>query len=238
VLDVNSHPGNPIIGRRAFGADPGPVSAISSAWASGLRAGGIVPCGKHFPGHGGTVEDSHHALPVVTKSAAELAAVDLAPFVKACRDGIEALMTAHVKFTALDPNRIATFSEPIVTGLLRHQLGYDGVVFSDDMEMKAVSAQCGPGEAAIAALRAGIDAMLFCHDLEKAVQAFESLHAAAEREAALRRAVDASGRRIGALKRRCLKKFSGSADAGIEERLAALDHRRIVEEIYGNLYAL
>ncbi len=123
VLDVNSNPDNPIIGERAFGADPNLVSATSAAWMRGLREGGVIPCGKHFPGHGDTHQDSHLALPVVTKSLARLQAVELPPFVAACRDGIEALMTAHVKFTALDPNHVATLSEPIVTGLLRHQLG-------------------------------------------------------------------------------------------------------------------
>ncbi|MGH7852628.1 MAG: beta-N-acetylhexosaminidase, partial [Candidatus Binatia bacterium] len=238
VLDVNSNPDNPIIGERAFGADPRLVSAMGAAWMCGLRDGGVIPCGKHFPGHGDTHEDSHLALPVVTKSLARLQAVEFVPFVDRCRDGIEALMTAHVKFTALDPNHVATLSEPIVTGLLRHQLGYDGVVFSDDMEMRAVSEHHDPGEAAALAVRAGIDAVLFCHDLEKAVHALEFLCAEADQDPALRARVEASHRRIGALKQRCLKEFSGAAVNEIEDRLTRLNHRRIVEEIHGNLYAL
>jgi beta-N-acetylhexosaminidase len=235
VLDVNSNPDNPIIGERAFGADPSLVSAMSSAWMRGLRDGGVIPCGKHFPGHGDTDKDSHLALPVVTKSMARLEAVELPPFVGACRDGIEALMTAHVKFTALDPNQLATLSEPIVTGLLRHQLGYDGVVFSDDMEMKAVSDHYEAGEAAALAACAGIDALLFCHDLAKAVQALEFLYAEAGKDPALRAQVEASYRRITALKQRGLKAFTGAADNEIEDRLARLNHRRMVEEIYGSL---
>lgn len=235
VLDVNSNPDNPIIGERAFGADPRLVSVMSSAWMRGLRDGGVIPCGKHFPGHGDTHEDSHLALPVVTKSLARLQAVELAPFVDACRDGIEALMTAHVKFTALDPNHAATLSESIVTGLLRHQLGYDGVVFSDDLEMKAVSDHYAPGEAAALAARAGIDVMLFCHDLAKAVQALEFLYAEAEKDPALRAQVEASYRRIGALKQQWLKEFTGAAENELEDRLKNLDHRRIVEEIHGSL---
>ena len=235
VLDVNCSPDNPIIGARAFGAEPNLVRAMSSAWMRGLRDGGIIPCGKHFPGHGNTHEDSHLALPVVTKSLARLQAVELPPFVDSCRHGIEALMTAHVKFTALDPNHAATFSEPIITGLLRHQLGYDGVVFSDDMEMKAVSDHYAPGEAAARAARAGIDVMLFCHDLEKAVQALEFLYAEADQDPALRARVAASYRRTGALKQRYLKEFTGAADDDIEDRLAKLNHQRIVEEIHGSL---
>lgn len=235
VLDVNSHPSNPVIGARAFGADPQAVIAMALAWSRGLRQGGVIPCGKHFPGHGDTDEDSHLALPVVGKSLAALEAVELPPFVAACRDGIEALMTAHVKFTALDPNQVATLSEPVVTGLLRHQLGYGGVVFSDDMEMKAVSDYAKPGQAAVLALRAGVDVMLFCHDLAKAVEAAEALCAEAEREAALRAQVEASCRRIGALKERYLKGFTGAEEDELETRLEQLDHRRLIDEIHGSL---
>jgi len=235
VLDVNSNPNNPIIGARAFGADPATVRAMSLAWARGLLDGGVIPCGKHFPGHGDSDKDSHTDLPVVSKSWAELRAVELAPFAEACRDRIEALMTAHVKYTALDPNHVATLSEPIVTGLLRHQFGYNGVIFSDDMDMKAVSADYGPGAAATLALSAGVDVMLFCHDMEKAAQALESLCAGVERDPALRARIEASQRRIGALKQRRLKEFSGVAETELEDRLKNLNHQIIVEEIHGSL---
>lgn len=234
VLDVNSNPLSPI-GERAFGTDSRSVTVMASAWAHGLKDGGIIPCAKHFPGHGGTDQDSHIALPVVDKSWGELQTVELPPFIEACRSGIEALMTAHVKFAALDPTHVATLSEPILTGLLRHQLGYDGVVFSDDMEMKAVSEYYDPGEAAALALYAGVDIMLFCHDLTKAVAALDFLYGEAERSPALRARVEASQRRIGELKRRWLKAFCGAADDELEERLARLNHRRIVAEIYGSL---
>ena len=228
VLDVNSNPDNPIIGERAFGADPSLVSAMSSAWMRGLRDGGVIPCGKHFPGHGDTDKDSHLALPVVTKSMARLEAVELPPFVGACRDGIEALMTAHVKFTALDPNQLATLSEPIVTGLLRHQLGYDGVVFSDDMEMKAMSDNYQLEEAAAQAVRAGVDVLLFCHELTTAIQAFEFLCDEAERDPVVRARVEDSVRRITELKRRYLKQFTGVDGNELAARLAELDHQRWV----------
>jgi beta-N-acetylhexosaminidase len=235
VLDVDSNSGNPIIGARAFGSEAKAVSAMSGAWARGLRDGGVIPCGKHFPGHGGTDTDSHFALPVVTKSLAELQAVELPPFADACRDGIEALMTAHVKYTALDPNTVATLSEAVITGLLRHQLGYDGVVFSDDMEMKAVSDRYAAGEAALMALRAGVDVILFSHDLEQAVQAFEALYAAAEREPELRAQIAASHRRITAVKEQRLKAFTGVLEDELEDRLKTPAHRSVVEAIHGNL---
>jgi beta-N-acetylhexosaminidase len=235
VLDVNSNPTNPIIGTRAFGSNPGFVSNMASAWTRGLRHGGIIPCGKHFPGHGGSDKDSHLSLPVVDKSLTELQAVDLPPFIEACRSGIEALMTAHVKFPALDPSHAATLSEPIMTGLLRHQLGYDGVVFSDDMEMKAISDHYVAGEAAALAVRAGIDALLFCHDVANAVGALDALHAEAERSPAMRALVEASYRRVIGLKQRYLKSFSGVAENELEDRLTRLDHQSIVAEIHGNL---
>ena len=235
VLDVGSNPKNPIIGARAFGADPKTVGAMAVAWSRGLRDGGVIPCGKHFPGHGDTDKDSHLELPIVTRALAELQAIELPPFIAACRAGIAALMTAHVKFTALDPHHAATLSAPIVTGLLRHQLGYDGVVFSDDMKMKAVSDDFEPGEAAVLALRAGVDVMLFCHDLDSAAHAVEALCAAAEHEPALRAQVEAGGRRIAALKERYLKGFTGAAEENVEERLGRLDHRRLIEQIHGSL---
>ena len=235
VLDVNSNPQNPVIGARAFGADPDRVIEISAAWARGLREAGVIPCGKHFPGHGDTRQDSHLTLPVVEKSFAELRAVELAPFMDACRNGIEALMTAHVKFTALDPDLPATLSEPIITGLLRHQLGYDGVVFSDDMTMRAISAHFEAGPATALALYAGVDMLLFCHDSAQAAEVVEFLCAELERTPALRARIEASARRINELKRDRLKEFRGAADSELEARLRRLDHRQRVEEFYGSL---
>jgi beta-N-acetylhexosaminidase len=171
----------------------------------------------------------------VNKTLDTLKTVELPPFVDACKHGIEALMTAHVMFPALDPRFPATLSERIVTGLLRHQLGYDGVVFSDDLQMKAISSNYGHEEAAALAVRAGVDLLLFCHELSKAIEAFEFLLNEAERDPALRAQVESSNRRIGDLKRRYLKSFSGVAESDLESRLERLDHRRIVKEIHGSL---
>jgi beta-N-acetylhexosaminidase len=235
VLDVDSNPANPIIGARAFGSDPGLVRDLALAWARGLRASGILPCGKHFPGHGGTDSDSHLSLPVLEKSLADLESVELPPFAAACRSGIEALMTAHVSFPALDPKHPATLSESIVTGLLRHQLGYDGVVFSDDLEMRAISDRHSAGEAAILALLAGVDVALFCHDAANGAQALEALDAEAGRSPALRARVETSHRRVTTLKQRGLKSFSGAAADELQARLARFDHRRIAAAIHGSL---
>ena len=235
VLDVNSNPENPLIGDRAFGAAPEQVIRFAWPYAEGLRDGGVIPCGKHFPGHGDTEKDSHLELPIVEKSLAELKAVELPPFVHACRQGIETFMTAHVLYRALDPEFPATLSEKIVTGLLRHDLGYDGVVFSDDMEMNAIGASYGEDEAVERAVRAGVDILLYCHELPRAVRAFEFVCAEAEKHPAVRARVEENYRRITHLKNGRLRAFTGGDETQIAKRLALLDHRRIVEEIQGSL---
>ncbi|MBI2534813.1 MAG: beta-N-acetylhexosaminidase [Deltaproteobacteria bacterium] len=235
VLDVNSNPENPIIGDRAFGAAPEQVIRFAWPYAQGLRDGGIIPCGKHFPGHGDTDKDSHLALPIVEKSVAELKTVELPPFLHACRQGIEMLMTAHVLYRALDQEFPATLSEKIVTGLLRQDLGYDGVVFGDDIEMKAISANYGEDEAASLAVRAGVNVLLYCHDLPKALRAFEFLCAQAEKHPSLRARVEESYRRITQLKNRRLRAFTGVDETELSKRLALLDHQHLVEEIQSSL---
>lgn len=228
VLDVNSNPANPIIGDRAFGKMPAEVIEMSSAWIKGLRDAGIIPCGKHFPGHGDTEEDSHLALPVVKKSLDDLEEVELPPFAHACKNGIEALMTAHVRYSALDPHLPATLSEPIITGLLRHQMGYAGVVFSDDLEMKAISDHFTAEEAAARAVLAGVDVLLFCHELSKAAAVCEFLCSEAEKEPSLRARIEESYHRILKLKGRYLKSFTAAAGCEVAARLKALDHQRLV----------
>jgi beta-N-acetylhexosaminidase len=235
VLDVNSDSDNSIIGDRAFAADPQAVMRLGWAWTEGLRDGGIIPCGKHFPGHGAADKDSHLNLPTVTKSMDELNTRELPPFVHACRHNIEALMTAHVLYPGLDPQWPATLSEKIVTDLLRRQLGYGGVIFSDDMEMKAISDRYGAEEAAYLSVRAGVDALLFCHDLSRAVRVCEVLRAQCERDAALRARLDESCARIAQLKQRCLKSFTGVAEGEIFARLAALEHGAVVADLHGSL---
>jgi beta-N-acetylhexosaminidase len=235
VLDVNGNPDCPIIGDRAFAADPEAVMSLALSWTQGLRDGGIIPCGKHFPGHGAADRDSHFDLPVVAKPLELLSTIELPPFADACRQRIEALMTAHVLYPALDSEWPATLSKKIVTGLLRQQWGYGGVIFSDDMEMHAISQRHSVEESACCSILAGVDALLFCHELPKAVAACEFLRAKAAQDAGLRERVNESYARIARLKVRSLKSFSGATEREILERLAGLDHARIVAEIHGSL---
>jgi beta-N-acetylhexosaminidase len=198
VLDVATRPENPVIGDRAFGDEPARVIRAALAFAAGLRAGGVFPCGKHFPGHGDTTVDSHLDLPVVEHARARLDAVELAPFRAAIAANIEALLTAHVVFPALDGSRTAaTLSRAIATDLVRSELGFRGVLFSDDLEMKAVATRMAIEEAAVGAVRAGCDVLLVCSDEDAQARAFEALVHEAERDAAFRaRCEEAAARAV------------------------------------------
>lgn len=161
VLDVNTNPANPIIGTRAFSALPDQAAAFGRAMIEATQAAGVMAVGKHFPGHGSASDDSHLSLPTVARSRAELDAVDLPPFHAAIDAGVAALMSAHIHFPALDAERVpATLSRNALTGLLRGELGFDGLVMTDALEMGALSASGYPlPEAAAAALNAGADVL-------------------------------------------------------------------------------
>jgi beta-N-acetylhexosaminidase len=156
VLDVNSNPANPVIAERSFGSDPREVARLAAAWMRGAAREGVACCVKHFPGHGDTHTDSHHALPVVDKPLAELEALDLLPFFELAAEA-PSLMTAHIVYPRLDPERPATLSPVLLDGLLRERLGYDGVVITDALMMQAVHARWGTARAAVMALAAGAD---------------------------------------------------------------------------------
>jgi beta-N-acetylhexosaminidase len=162
VLDVNSNPLNPIINVRSFGEDPARVAEIAQAWIAGARAGGLLTIPKHFPGHGATETDSHIGLATVTASREVLEKLDLVPFISAARTGVDGFLVGHITVPAVDgPNAPpASLSPAIVTGILRNQIGFDGLVFTDAMNMGAITANWGVQEASILALLAGVDALL------------------------------------------------------------------------------
>ncbi len=159
VLDLNVNPQNPVIGDRAFGADPVRAADLALAWLAGSLAEGVAGCVKHFPGHGDTALDSHLALPRVDKPRAALEAGEFAPFERAVKAGAPAVMTAHIVYSALD-RLPATLSKNILTDLLREAWGYSGVVVTDSMGMQAIDAHWGRGEAAVLALAAGADLVM------------------------------------------------------------------------------
>ncbi|MGV9303223.1 glycoside hydrolase family 3 protein [Nonomuraea sp. NPDC003727] len=153
--DVNSNPGNPVIGLRAFGADPELVARHTRAFVRGLQATGVAACAKHFPGHGDTAVDSHYGVPVVAGEIEE----HLSPFRAAIDEGVRAIMTGHLLVPRYDDQRPATLSPHVLTALLREELGFDGVVITDGIEMAAVSGAYGVGGASAMAIAAGADAI-------------------------------------------------------------------------------
>ncbi len=169
VLDIFTNPKNTVIGDRALAGEAATVASLGTTIITALQSAGLAACGKHFPGHGDTVADSHHDLPVVEHEPARLRAIEFEPFRAAMRAGVASLMTAHVVVPAFDELNPATLSKTMVQGILRDELGFDGLVFTDDMEMKAVAARMPVPDAAVQALAAGCDAVLVCsgnHDLQ------------------------------------------------------------------------
>lgn len=164
--DVNSNPDNPVIGVRSFGADPHLVARHTAAYIEGLQAAGVAACTKHFPGHGDTAVDSHHALPRIDMDLDTLHARELVPFRAAIAAGSKSVMSAHILLPALDPDRPATLSPQILTGLLRNELGYDGLIVTDGMEMQAISATYGIERGSVLAIAAGADAICVGGGLE------------------------------------------------------------------------
>ncbi len=182
VLDIHTNPKNPVIGDRALAERAEDVARLGRAIIETLQAEGIAACGKHFPGHGDTSTDSHHELPLVEHSPDRLNAVELVPFRAAIEAGVAAIMTAHLLVPALDDERPATLSPAIADKLLKKDLGFGGLVVTDDLEMKAISGRYGLPEATIGAIAAGCDAVLMCGtSQEPQLAALESVIYAVEK---------------------------------------------------------
>jgi beta-N-acetylhexosaminidase len=230
VLDVDSNPKNPIIGDRSFGNDPDTVARLGRAFIRGLQEGGVLACGKHFPGHGDTKKDSHVDLPVVGRSKEQLDTVELPPFRAASHGGVAAMMTAHVVYEELDPGVPATLSRPICTGLLRTELGFGGVLFSDDLEMRALSDRYSIEQSAVAAVRAGCDALLICSDLALQQRAHAALVEKADSDDSFRsRCSEAVARSLSARRQTPARPVPS-----VEQLRAALESdeaRAVLEEI-------
>ncbi|MFP4601089.1 MAG: beta-N-acetylhexosaminidase [Persicimonas sp.] len=195
VLDVDTNPLNPIIGDRAFGSTPESVSSAAGAFLLGHHTAGVLPCGKHFPGHGDTLLDSHLELPTLKHDMSRLDRVELEPFRRAISADIPMLMTAHMLLPALDAEHPTTLSKAVIDDLLREQMGYDGVVITDDLEMQAVAERYEIEEMVELGLRAGVDIFLICHTEEKWQRAHEKLVEMAESsDEDLERLLRAAGR--------------------------------------------
>ncbi len=177
VLDVNNNPANPVIGERSFGDDPDLVTRLAGAWMRGALREGVACCVKHFPGHGDTHVDSHHNLPIVDKSLAELNALELVPFHKLRRE-TPAIMTAHIVYPQLDPEYPATLSRQMLGRVLREDISYEGVVITDSLRMKAIHNRFGHERAAPLALQAGADMVMALGSREDQLGALRAIERA------------------------------------------------------------
>ena len=171
VCDVNNNPANPVINVRAWGEDPATAGALAAAFCRGAQAEGVLACAKHFPGHGDTASDSHLELPLLPHNRARLEAVELPPFRDAIAAEVAAVMTAHLLLPALDAEHPATLSRAVLTGLLRDELGFTGLIVTDALVMEAIAGRYGASEAAVLALEAGADLVLMPGDADGAIDA-------------------------------------------------------------------
>ena len=232
VLDVNSNPANPIIGIRAYGNCPEQVCTFAMATMEGLRDNGVIPCGKHFPGHGDTTTDSHKVLPVVNADRARLDAIELAPFRHAIGHGLPTIMTAHVHYPALDADAPATLSRPILTDLLRNELGFQGVTLTDDMEMRAILDHGSIGEASARSLQAGADMVLICHQQDRQTEAVLAIEQALDRGELSMDDLTASADRIHALKKTHLSSFQPVDPSQVSQTVGIPPHKSFLGKIH------
>lgn len=202
VLDVKTNPNNRVLADRSYGSASAPVIRHGLAFIRGLQSQGVAAAAKHFPGHGSATEDSHHELPRVPLSLDALWAEELKPFEAAIQAGVATAMSAHVVYEGIDPDRPATLSKAIATDLLRGELGFEGVLVSDDLEMRAIADHLGMEEAAIQAVAAGCDQLLICSQVERVKSVHEALAAAVESGRLPAARVEEAARRVRALKAR------------------------------------
>lgn len=200
VLDIDSNPANPVIGPRSFGPTAAIVSEFGIAEMLGLRSRGVIPVVKHFPGHGDTSVDSHLDLPVVDKTPEQLRRLELVPFADAIRSNAEAVMIAHILLSNIDPEHPASMSSKVIAGLLRDEMGFDGVVITDDMTMGAIVKHYDIGAAAVQSVKAGSDIVLVAHEYAQAKKALAALEKAVQTGDLDREAINRSVERILRLK--------------------------------------
>ena len=230
VVDVNNNPRNPVINTRSFGEDPERVGALGAAYVRGLQDGGVLATLKHFPGHGDTDVDTHLGLATITHSRDRLDAVELPPFQLGLAAGAAAVMTGHIVLPGIDPgaDQPATLSRPVIDGLLREDLGFDGLVYTDSMSMDAVARLLPPGEAAVRAIEAGNDIVLHSPN---DVAALEALGAAVTAGRLTEARLDVSVARVLGAKARLGLTEDGTVDLErIPELVGTAAHRAVAEE--------
>jgi beta-N-acetylhexosaminidase len=236
VLDIHTNPKNPVIGDRALGEKPETVARLGRVIIEELQRAGVAACGKHFPGHGDTATDSHVELPIVEHAPDRLRAVEFVPFRAAVDARVAFIMTAHVLVTSIDEERPATLSPRIVKNILRDELGFTGVIVSDDLEMKAIANSYTAADAAVAAIAAGCDAVLMCGagshaDIELQARALEALIHAVEDERLSVKQIEASIERNRRAKERFLREWRPPTPAQLKMVIGSEKHREISEQM-------
>ncbi|MEZ4870854.1 MAG: beta-N-acetylhexosaminidase [Bdellovibrionales bacterium] len=206
-IDVLTNPKNQVIGDRALSDDPNKVTTLASGLVRGFIKANIIPCAKHFPGHGNTLADSHEELPVEETSLETLLKRELVPFKKAFRSRLDMVLVAHILFKNIDPDHPVTFSEKFLKQILREDLRYRGLAITDDLDMKALSANYTAEEIPVKALAAGMDMLLYCNDFSKPPIACEALDKALKDKVLGMNAIDESYNRVMEIKKETLAKI-------------------------------
>lgn len=234
VVDVNNNPVNPVIGVRSFGEDPRQVARLATAEIHGYQEAGVATCIKHFPGHGDTATDSHLAIPVIPYDLSRLEQLELVPFKSGIAAGTDSVMTAHIYFPALmgETNLPATLSPEVVSQLLRKQLGFQGMIMTDCLEMKAISETVGVGRGAVLAHKAGNDLILISHRYERQLAGLEALKEAVRSGEITPEQIRQAAERVLALKAR-LQQQAQEQPVGQDLALVGSEaHLQLSKQIY------
>lgn len=234
VVDLNTNPENPIIGDRAFSADPETVARIASGFIRGLQRGGVVACAKHFPGHGDTTTDSHETLPTVTHSIEQLKSREWLPFERVIKGGVESVMTAHILNPNIDDKFPATLSK-VTMQFLRTQLRFSRMIVTDDLEMKAISDHYAIEDATNKAIDAGADLILICKTLEKQITAIESvLRRVLDLKLSVLR-IEESSERITKVRNRYFMPLEPVDIAKIKDIVGCEAHQLLAKQVFGEM---
>jgi len=235
-LDVNNNPANPVIGVRSYGDNPTKVAQYGVSFISGIQEEGIIATAKHFPGHGDTAVDSHLGLPRITHSKERIKEVELVPFVAAINSGVKAIMSAHIDFKEYTVNNTpATLSKEVLTDLLRKELGFNGLIVSDCMEMKAIDNIYTTEKGTVMGIKAGLDLACISHSESKQIKALELLEKAVLSGDIKETEIDEKVKRILAAKSESLKilnKYYYGLDYGFAKaKVVNIEHKRTAQRI-------